>query len=104
MLLYSTSRPRIKIHHHKVPTDENIFVLLFAFPCFHLQATTSTAEHLLITPDRSLVFSAMDYFMSVVRKASMEHRQPRPLPIVIDLSHVSMADFTTAYVLIPYFL
>lgn len=75
MLLYSTSRPRIKIHHIK----------------------ETTVEYVSVVPDRSLVFSAMDYFMSAVRKAAVGHREPYPLPIVIDLRHVSMADFSTAY-------
>ena len=37
----------------------------------------------------------MDYFMSSVRKASVLHPGA---PVVIDLSYVSIADFTTAYV------
>ena len=54
-----------------------------------------SSEYLLVTPDRSLVFTAMDYFMSTVRKASVLHPGA---PVVIDLSYVSIADFTTAYV------
>lgn len=51
--------------------------------------------HLLFVPDRSLVFTSMDFFMSTVRKASNLHPG---LPVVIDLSYVSIADFSTAYV------
>ncbi|XP_057380360.1 sodium-independent sulfate anion transporter-like [Daphnia carinata] len=72
MLLYSTARPRIKIHKIKNPTT----------------------EYLLIIPDRSLVFTAMEYFMSSVRKASALYPG---IIVVIDMSHVSAADFTTAY-------
>ncbi|KAK4005751.1 hypothetical protein OUZ56_010826 [Daphnia magna] len=72
MLLYSTARPRIKIHKVKNPTT----------------------EYLLIVPDRSLVFTAMEYFMSSVRKASALYPG---IIVVIDMSHVSAADFTTAY-------
>ncbi|EFX78814.1 hypothetical protein DAPPUDRAFT_245670 [Daphnia pulex] len=72
MLLYSTARPRIRIHKIKNPTT----------------------EYLLIAPDRSLVFTAMEYFMSSVRKASALYPG---IIVVIDMSHVSAADFTTAY-------
>lgn len=51
---------------------------------------------MLIIPDRSLVFTAMEYFMSSVRKASA--RYPG-ITVVIDMHHVSAADFTTAYVI-----
>lgn len=52
-------------------------------------------DYLLIKPDRSIVFPAMDYFSTVVRKASTTHRG---VPIVLDMSFVSLADFSTAYV------
>lgn len=52
-------------------------------------------EYLRVTPDRSLVFTCMDYFVPMVRKASIKHSE---LPVVIDLCHASTADFTTAYV------
>ena len=55
-----------------------------------------SSEYLLITPDRSLVFTAMDHFMSNVRKVAV--KMPDDAAIVIDLSYVSAADFTTAYV------
>ena len=55
-----------------------------------------SSEYLLITPDRSLVFTAMDHFMSNVRKVAV--KMPADAAIVIDLSYVSAADFTTAYV------
>ncbi|XP_046450970.1 sodium-independent sulfate anion transporter-like [Daphnia pulex] len=72
MLLYSTARPRIRIH----------------------KIETSNTEYLIFTPDRSLVFTAMEYFMSSVRKASALYPG---IIVVIDMSHVSAADFTTAY-------
>ena len=52
-------------------------------------------NYLHITPDRSVVFTAIDYFMSTVRKASVLYPG---VPVVIDLSYVSIADFSTAYV------
>lgn len=52
-------------------------------------------DYLLVKPDRSIVFPAMDYFTSAVRKASMLHQG---VPVVIDLSAVTLADFSTAYV------
>lgn len=51
-------------------------------------------KYLYITPDRSVVFTAIDYFMSTVRKASALYPG---VPVVIDLSYVSIADFSTAY-------
>ncbi|KZS20140.1 Sodium-independent sulfate anion transporter [Daphnia magna] len=72
MLLYSTARPRIRIHKIQTPS----------------------VEYLLITPDRSLVFTAMEYFMSSVRKSSALYPG---IIVVMDMSHVSSADFTTAY-------
>jgi sodium-independent sulfate anion transporter 11 len=56
---------------------------------------TPITEYLIITPDRSLVFTAMEYFMSSVRKASALYPG---IIVVIDMHHVSAADFTTAYV------
>lgn len=52
-------------------------------------------EYLIVTPDRSLVFTAMEYFMSSVRKASALYPG---IIVVVDMVHVSAADFTTAYV------
>lgn len=49
----------------------------------------------MVTPDRSIVFPAMDHFSSAVRKASGAHPD---VPLVIDMRHVSLADFSTAYV------
>ncbi|XP_057380361.1 sodium-independent sulfate anion transporter-like [Daphnia carinata] len=72
MLLYTTARPRLRIHKHQNPT----------------------MEYLHITPDRSLVFTAMEYFMSSVRKASALYPG---IIVVVDMIHVSAADFTTAY-------
>jgi sodium-independent sulfate anion transporter 11 len=43
------------------------------------------------------VFTAMEYFMSSVRKASALYPG---IIVVIDMSHVSAADFTTAYVIL----
>lgn len=74
MLLYATARPRIKL--------------------FKMEGRLC-GSYLLVTPDRSLVFTAMDYFMSTVRKASALHPG---VPVVIDMSYVTIADFTTAYV------
>ncbi|EFX83558.1 hypothetical protein DAPPUDRAFT_194797 [Daphnia pulex] len=77
MLLYATARPRIKI-------------LTFQ----NTSATDAHIHYLHITPDRSVVFTAIDYFMSTVRKASVLYPG---VPVVIDLSYVSIADFSTAY-------
>ena len=52
-------------------------------------------DYLVVTPDRSIVFPAMDYFSSALRKASAAHPN---LPVVIDMHYVSLADFSTAYV------
>ena len=43
-----------------------------------------------------MVFAAMEYFMSSVRKASALYPG---IIVVIDMHHVSAADFTTAYVI-----
>ncbi|XP_046639752.1 sodium-independent sulfate anion transporter-like isoform X2 [Daphnia pulicaria] len=72
MLLYSTARPRMRIH----------------------KVQSLKTEYLIITPDRSLVFTAIEYFISCVRKASALHPG---IIVVIDMSHVSAADFTTSY-------
>ncbi|KZS08864.1 Chloride anion exchanger [Daphnia magna] len=96
MLLYSTARPRIKIHKVKVNRINEVKYS----PKKNLQwggmknSFNPTTEYLLIVPDRSLVFTAMEYFMSSVRKASALYPG---IIVVIDMSHVSAADFTTAY-------
>ena len=54
------------------------------------------ADYLLVTPDRSLVFTAMDNFLSKVRKTLVNHRDPYAKPLVIDLRHVPVVDFSTA--------
>ncbi|XP_057381356.1 sodium-independent sulfate anion transporter-like [Daphnia carinata] len=77
MLLYATARPRIKI-------------LTFQ----NTSGFENQTKYLYITPDRSVVFTAIDYFMSTVRKASALYPG---VPVVIDLSYVSIADFSTAY-------
>ncbi|KAK4014629.1 hypothetical protein OUZ56_027147 [Daphnia magna] len=77
MLLYATARPRIKI-------------LTFQ----NTSGFENQIKYLYITPDRSVVFTAIDYFMSTVRKASALYPG---VPVVIDLSYVSIADFSTAY-------
>ena len=64
----------------------------------YLFMQTLYTEYLIIIPDRSLVFTAMEYFMSSVRKASALYPG---IIVVIDMSHVSAADFTTAYVILP---
>lgn len=87
LLLYATSQPKIQIQRVGGGGGGG-----------------GGAEYLLVTPDRSLVFSAMELFMSTVRKASAQHRQPLALPVVIDMTHVCMADFSTAYVRPPRFL
>ena len=84
MLLYTTARPRIKLYKMDSIGPSNV-----------------CSSYLLVTPDRSLVFTAMDYFMSTVRKASALHPG---VPVVIDLSYVSIADFTTAYVILLFIL
>nr|CAH0107975.1 unnamed protein product [Daphnia galeata] len=81
MLLYATARPRIKIL-----TFQNISAI---------DDQIDHINYLHITPDRSVVFTAIDYFMSTVRKASVLYPG---VPVVIDLSYVSIADFSTAYV------
>lgn len=91
MLLYATARPRIKILKFQVVNVKTLVI----FPVLHMLIFQRGTPHLLIIPDRSLVFTSMDFFMSTVRKASVLY--PR-LPVVIDLSYVSIADFSTAYV------
>ena len=106
MLLYSTARPRIRIHKIKVylfhdnsANEKKITLLETKFKwSFHTSTKNPTAEYLLIAPDRSLVFTAMEYFMSSVRKASALYPG---IIVVIDMGHVSAADFTTAYVILP---
>lgn len=74
MLIYSTGQPKIQISHIRSPR----------------------ADYLLVTPDRSLVFTAMDNFLSKVRKTLVNHRDPYAKPLVIDLRHVPVVDFSTA--------
>jgi len=70
-------------------------MLIIDLPSVNFILKGLSSEYLLVTPDRSLVFAAMDCFMSAVRKATALHPGA---PVVIDLSYVSIADFTTAYV------
>ncbi|KAI9552739.1 hypothetical protein GHT06_020619 [Daphnia sinensis] len=74
----SRTRPRIKILTFQDTSD----------------GFGNQIKYLYITPDRSVVFTAIDYFMSTVRKASALYPG---VPVVIDLSYVSIADFSTAY-------
>lgn len=53
-------------------------------------------DYVVVTPDRSLVFTAMDTFLRAVRKTMVNHRHPDPKPLVIDFVHVSVVDFCTA--------
>ena len=76
--------------------DENL-TFFFHSPIYNsIFIKNPTNEYLLITPDRSLIFAAMEYFMSSVRKASALYPG---IIVVIDMHHVSAADFTTAYVI-----
>lgn len=99
MLLYATARPRTEILKFQVAELALKIALLSSISkCFYFQSNGTNSEYidyLHITPDRSLVFTAIEYFMSMVRKASALHPA---VPVVIDLSHVSIADFSTAYV------
>lgn len=73
-LLYFTGKPKLQIN----------------------QIRSVKFDYVVVTPDRSLVFTAMDTFMRAVRKTMLNHRQPYPKPLVIDLIHVSVVDFCTA--------
>lgn len=90
MLCYSTARPKIHFHKRKVST------LPHAPIASSIMRRVLSQDYLLVTPDRSLVFTSMDYFVPVVRKASMKHPES---PVVIDLGHASTADFSTAFVI-----
>lgn len=77
----------------------NITIIIYTFQ--NTSGFENQIKYLYITPDRSVVFTAIDYFMSTVRKASALYPG---VPVVIDLSYVSIADFSTAYVSIALIL
>jgi len=57
---------------------------------------TPQQGYLFITPDRSLIFTCMDYFIPIVKKACVQNPG---VPVVLDLQHSSEADFSTANVI-----
>ena len=97
MLLHSTSRPRI-INQQVVVKFAKMFSAVLNKFINKSILKGDVSNYLLITPDRSLSFTAVDFFMSSVRKYSALHREPVPLPIVMDLKHVYMVDFSASYV------
>lgn len=76
----------------------NLLFLLYASarPTLNVHKATSAAgcEHLVITPDRSLVFPSVEYVRAVVSKQGL--RQGNAVPVVIDSTHIQAADFTAA--------
>nr|CAG4641258.1 EOG090X0F3A [Eulimnadia texana] len=76
LLLYTTARPNIEVSRKMV----------------------GRMEYLLVVPDRSLVFTAMDYFSDFVRNVTRQHSGSGRFDIVIDLTYVSSADYTTAQI------
>jgi len=80
---------------YSLNTESDIVPLIVTFfACLFLNMELG---YLAITPDRSLIFTCMDYFISIVKKACANHPG---VPIVIDLQHSSIADFSTAFVIL----
>lgn len=72
-LLYASARPTLRVH----------------------KATSiSGYEYLVITPDRSLVFPSVEYVRAVISKQGL--REGTAVPVVIDSTHIQVADFTAA--------
>lgn len=66
--------------------------------CLHISFQTSAGdEYLLVTPDNSLYFPAVDFLRSQVGKVGVKLGS-RHLPVVIDCRYILGADFTAAKV------
>lgn len=58
--------------------------------------TSGGQDYLVITPDRSLVFPSVEYVRAVISKQGL--KQGTAVPIVVDSTHIQVADFTAAKV------
>lgn len=75
-ILYHTARPKINTE---------------------LLKTEAGIQYLMITPDRCLVFPSVEYVRTLITKQSTRTREN--IPVVVDASHIYIADFTTATVM-----
>ncbi|XP_054285137.1 sodium-independent sulfate anion transporter-like [Macrosteles quadrilineatus] len=77
----------------------NIVLLIYpsARPYLHIEKAKSLGggEYLLVTPDNSLYFPAVDFMRSQVDRAGMRKGQGQ-LPVVVDCRYILGADFTAA--------
>lgn len=75
-----------------------LFVLYhIARPSVHVDVRQldSYGQYLFVTPDRALVFPSISYVRNLINKAGVREGQSR-LPLVLDCTHISSADFTAA--------
>lgn len=58
---------------------------------------TSGLDYLLVTPENSLYFPAVDFMRAKTDRAAVKMGQSK-LPVVVDCKHILEADFTAAKV------
>lgn len=51
------------------------------------------SEYIWVSPDRALIFPSTNYVRNIINKAAVRRRD---IPVVLDCTHISSADFTTA--------
>ena len=54
---------------------------------------TPESEFIWVSPDRALIFPSTNYVRNIINKAAAKRRS---IPVVLDCTHISSADFTTA--------
>jgi len=73
-ILYNSARPSIVIETQQLhPSPES--------------------EYIWVSPDRALIFPSTNYVRNIINKAAVKRRD---IPVVLDCTHISSADFTTA--------
>ncbi len=76
LILYSAARPGVKVDLRSIGGN-------------------SAKQYLFVTLDRALVFPSVSYVRNKINKAGIRQGEAR-LPLVLDCSHISNADFTAA--------
>lgn len=102
-ILYSSARPNIRIETYKV----NRFSFInFCQPkklvrnhhtqhYFLFSKDSSNIDYIWITPDRSLIYSSINYVRNVISSEISQTKDPYSAA-VIDCSQITSIDFTTA--------
>lgn len=73
------------------------FHLLFINQTFSWFQLRTGLDYLLVTPENSLYFPAVDFMRAKTDRAAVKMGQSK-LPVVVDCKHILEADFTAAKV------